>query len=44
MIRKKLDDTQPIKIDSPEELSEVNPVPADLNDTQSIQLKPKRWK
>ena len=44
MIRKKLDDTQPIKIESLKKLSEINPVSADLSDTQSIQVKPKRWK
>ena len=44
MISKKIEDTQPIKINSPEELTEKNPVTADLSDTQSIQVKPKRWK
>ena len=44
MISKKLEDTQPIKTNSLEELSQINPVPTDLSDTQSIQVKPKRWK
>jgi tetratricopeptide (TPR) repeat protein len=44
MVSKKIEDTQPIKINSLEESAENNPVPADLSDTQSIQIKPKRWK
>lgn len=44
MVSKKIEDTQPIKINSPEEFSENDPVPTDLSDTQSIKIKPKRWK
>ena len=44
MNSKKIEDTQPIKINSLDELAEKDPVSADLSDTQSIQVKPKRWK
>lgn len=44
MVRKKLEDTQSIKIKSPEEFVDNGSVPVDLSDTQSIKIKPKRWK
>ena len=39
-----MEDTQPIKINSLEEIAEISPAPTNLIDTQSIQVKPKRWK
>ena len=44
MVSKKIEDTQPIKTSSPKELVENNAVPSTLSDTQSIRVKPKRWK
>jgi len=44
MVRKKLEDTQPIKINSPEESAETNTITSNFSDTQSIRVKPKRWK
>ena len=44
MVSKKLEDTQPIKINPPAELAETNPIPANLSDTKTVLVKPKRWK
>lgn len=44
MVSKKLEDTQPIKTNSPKESVENNAIPSTLSDTQSIRVKPKRWK
>ncbi len=44
MVRKKLEDTQPIKINPSGELAETNPIPANLSDTKTVHVKPKRWK
>ena len=44
MVRKKLEDTQPIKIDSSQELSVKDSVSPHLSDTQSLKVQPKRWK
>jgi len=44
MVSKKLEDTQPIKTNSADESVETNTIPSDLGNTQSVRVKPKRWK
>ncbi|MDO9545563.1 MAG: hypothetical protein Q7J07_02295 [Pelolinea sp.] len=44
MVSKKLEDTQPIKTNSPVESGEKKSPSLKLSDTQSIRTKPKRWK
>lgn len=44
MVSKKLEDTQPISTNSSEESAEINTTTSTPSDTQSIRVKPKRWK